>query len=136
MSAQTKSRSTKKTKAAMNIVWFEIPADNPNRAKTFYSKLFGWNINPFRDLSDFWHIDTGGSDDMPDGGMMARKHPGHTITNYVRVPSVSRFLAKVKRLGGQICLSKTAVPQMGYFAVCQDTEKNIFGLWETNSRAK
>ena len=29
------------------IVWFEIPADNLDRAKTFYGKLFGWKINPF-----------------------------------------------------------------------------------------
>src|SRR5438132_3356165 len=34
---------TKKTTPA-NIIWFEIPADNPDRAKEFYSKLFGWKI--------------------------------------------------------------------------------------------
>jgi hypothetical protein len=28
------------------------------------------------------------------------------------------------------------VPQMGYFAVCQDTEGNSFGLWENNENAK
>jgi predicted enzyme related to lactoylglutathione lyase len=28
------------------------------------------------------------------------------------------------------------VPQMGYFAICQDTENNMFGLWETDKNAK
>jgi predicted enzyme related to lactoylglutathione lyase len=28
------------------------------------------------------------------------------------------------------------VPQMGYFAVCQDTEGNAFGIWESNPTAK
>jgi predicted enzyme related to lactoylglutathione lyase len=27
-----------------NIVWFEIPADNVERAKSFYGGLFGWEI--------------------------------------------------------------------------------------------
>jgi Predicted enzyme related to lactoylglutathione lyase len=34
-------------KQAASIVWFEIPADNPERATAFYNNLFGWNINPF-----------------------------------------------------------------------------------------
>jgi predicted enzyme related to lactoylglutathione lyase len=28
------------------------------------------------------------------------------------------------------------VPGMGYLAVCIDTEKNAFGIWETNESAK
>jgi predicted enzyme related to lactoylglutathione lyase len=52
------------------------------------------------------------------------------------VDSVSEFAAKVEKLGGKICMPKTAVPQMGYFAVCQDTENNTFGIWEQNENAK
>jgi predicted enzyme related to lactoylglutathione lyase len=32
-------------------------------------------------------------------------------------------------------MAKTAVPQMGYFAVCQDPEGNPFGLWESDPAA-
>jgi predicted enzyme related to lactoylglutathione lyase len=42
----------------------------------------------------------------------------------------------VKKLGGEVCLPKTAVPQMGYFAMCKDTEGNAFALWEMNKGAK
>ena len=87
---------TKKTTPA-NIIWFEIPADNPDRAKEFYSKLFGWKINLFTGMKDYWHIDTGGGDDTPDGGLMARKHPGQPITNYVNVDSVEKAAAKVEK---------------------------------------
>ncbi len=119
-----------------NIVWFEIPADDPSRAKKFYSSLFGWKINPFPHMPDYWHIDTAGGNDTPDGGMMARKHPQQPITVYISVPSVTRAVAKVKKLGGKICVEKMGVPSMGYFAVCQDTENNIFALWERNESAK
>ena len=43
---------------------------------------------------------------------------------------------KVQKLGGKICMPKTAVAQMGYFVICQDTENNMFALWERNERAK
>jgi predicted enzyme related to lactoylglutathione lyase len=52
------------------------------------------------------------------------------------VPSVDQSAAKVEKLGGKICMPKTAVPQMGYFVICQDTENNVFALWEKNENAK
>jgi predicted enzyme related to lactoylglutathione lyase len=33
-------------------------------------------------------------------------------------------------------MPKTAVPQMGYFAICEDTEGNTFGIWESDENAK
>jgi len=54
----------------------------------------------------------------------------------VGVPSVEQAAAKVEKLDGRICMPKTAVPQMGYFVVCNDTENNTFALWETNESAK
>ena len=44
--------------------------------------------------------------------------------------------AKVEKLGGKICMPKTAVPEMGYLAICQDPEHNVFSLWERNESAK
>jgi len=138
MSTKTaaKTRKAKKTKAPANLIWFEIPADDPARAKKFYGSLFGWKISKFPGMQDYWHIDTGGADSSPDGGLMARKHPEQPITNYIRVDSVDVSAAKATKLGGKICLGKTAVPQMGYFVVCQDPEGNTFALWEMNKDAK
>jgi len=134
--ATTQSNDDMGNRCASSIVWFEIPADNPERANKFYSALFGWKIEKFPGVEDYWHIDTGGGDDTPDGGLMTRKHPQQPITNYVAVPSVDASAEKVKQLGGTICKSKTAVPKMGYFVICQDTEGNEFALWEVNSSAK
>lgn len=133
---KTKTRPATKNKIPPGIVWFEVPADNPPRAKKFYETLFGWKIQLFPGVQDYWHIDTGGADDKPDGGLMPRKHPGQPITNYINVPSVPKFMAKVEKLGGKVCQGKTAVPHMGYFAICQDTEDNMFALWEMNEGAK
>ena len=128
------SESEKKQHA--NIVWFEIPAGNPERVKAFYSNLFGWKINPFPGSDDYWHIDTGGADDSPDGALKRRKQSQEPVVNYISVDSVDKFADKIAKLGGKVCMAKTAVPQMGYFAVCQDTEGNPFGIWESDLNAK
>lgn len=132
------SKSKKPTKIPASLVWFEIPADDIARAKKFYGELFGWEINPLpaSPMPEYQHIDTGGAEASPDGGMIKRMHPGHTITQYILVPSVTQQMAKVKKLGGSICKPKTAVPGMGYFAICQDTENNAFAIWEMNPKAK
>ena len=130
MSTQTKPTSH-------SIVWFEIPADDVERAKLFYGELFGWKIERFPGPMEYWHIDTGGSDDTPDGGLLKRQNPGQQgITNYIGVASVDESAVKVEKLGGKICMAKTAVPEMGYFAICQDPENNVFALWERNENAK
>jgi uncharacterized protein len=129
---------SKTKKVPASLCWFEIPADDTARAKKFYRALFGWNINPFpgAPIGDYHHIDTGGPEASPDGGLMKRMHPGQGITSYVMVPSVTRHMAKVEKLGGKICRPKTAVPGMGYFAICTDTEDNTFAIWEMNPKAK
>jgi predicted enzyme related to lactoylglutathione lyase len=134
MATKTKARK----KRTSSIVWFQIPADDVTRAKKFYSALFRWNIHPFPNSPPGEHeyIDTGGADASPDGGLIKRQHRDHTITNYVSVPSVAKVTAKIEKLGGIISEAKAAVPGIGYFAVCKDTENNIFAIWEANQKAK
>src|ERR1044071_2055377 len=98
MAKSEQAHETPKRQGSASIVWFEIPADNPERAKKFCSSLFGWKIEKFPGVADYWHIDTGGGDDTPDGGLMARKHPQQPITNYVSVASVTDAAAKVEKL--------------------------------------
>jgi uncharacterized protein len=128
--------STSDKKQAASIVWFGIPADNLQRAKAFYGDLFGWKISPFPGTQDYWLIDTGGADETPDAGLKKREHPHEPITNYISVNSVTEYSGKIEKLGGKICMPKTAVPQMGYFALCQDTKGNTFGIWESDENAK
>ena len=122
------------------VVHFEIPADDVERAQKFYGELFGWKIEKFTGPipMDYWMIMTGAkTGEMGlDGGMMKRQDPDQRITIYIDVPSIDEYTGRVKELGGQVYVPKTAVPGMGYFAVCLDQENNGFGLWEVNPQAK
>ena len=138
MGTKAKTKSKKAANVPASLVWFEIPADDVGRARKFYSQLFGWKITKFPGAAakDYWHIDTGGAEASPDGGMMERQHPEHGVTNYILVASADKAAAKVEKLGGKICMTKTAVPGMGCFVVCADTEGNMFALWERDERAR
>jgi uncharacterized protein len=138
MSAKTKVKTSKSKNSNVpaSLVWFEIPADDIKRAQKFYSSLFGWKISPFPNMEDYWHIDSGGDDASPDGAIMKRMCPEHPVTNYIMVDSVTRASAKVEKLGGKVHKAKTAVPGLGYFAICQDTENNVFAVWEREEKAK
>jgi hypothetical protein len=127
------SKTKKKTPAS--VVWFNVPADDLKRAQKFYRGLFGWKIKSFHGMKDFMEIDTGGADASPNGGLAKRNGGEQSIVNYISVDSVEKFTVKIQKLGGKICMPKTAVPKMGYFAVCQDTENNGFGLWESDRNA-
>ena len=82
-------------KQSASVVWFEIPADDPERARSFYSQLFGWNINPFPGMGNYLHIDTAGADESPDGALMERNLPGQGITNYISVASVNESITQL-----------------------------------------
>src|SRR4029450_10090213 len=99
--------SKSEKKQAASIVWFEIPADNPERANAFYGNLFGWKINPFPGGRDYWHIAPGGADDPPDGALKKRNRPQEPITNYISVDSVAEFSKKIEKLGGKIWMPNT-----------------------------
>ncbi|HDQ07755.1 MAG TPA: VOC family protein [Methanoculleus sp.] len=120
------------------IVHFDLPADDTERAKTFYSSLFGWTFELAPGWEDFYFITTAAGDGSPGvgGGMGRRGAPGQNITNYIGVASVDSCLGDVVRLGGKVLLGKTAVQKFGYLAVCEDTEGNTFGLWEEDPGAK
>ena len=120
------------------IVHFDLPADDPERAKTFYSALFGWNFEPAPGYSDYYLIGTTAEDGSPGigGGMGKRGMPDQKITNYIGVSSVDSSLREVARLGGKVLLPKMPVQKFGYLAICEDTEGNAFGLWEVDPEAE
>jgi uncharacterized protein len=133
------------------IVHFEMPADNIERSKKFYTDLFGWKIEKLSVTGDsqltsaataqpieYWIITT--TDDKGNkalgGGIMKRQMPEHRVTNYIGVKSVDEYSSKVEKLGCKVIAPKHAVPGMGYFVLCIDPENNAFALWETNEKAK
>ncbi len=121
-----------------NIGYFEVPADNVDRAKHFYRSLLGWKNEPTATPMDpaaapmqYQDIITGkpGDGTMHMGGLYKRQMQ-EPIINYVIVDDIDKVLAKVEKLGGKIGVPKKEIKTVGVIAIIQDTEGNAIGLWK------
>ena len=121
-------------------IYFEIQADNLQRALKFYSTVFAWTFEEVKGLPvAYWSIETGGSR----GGLLqrpAKTPPPQSGTNaFVCSLEVEDFDATgrtIEKAGGVIALPKFAVPNkcwQGYFV---DPEGNTFGIFEVDENAK
>jgi predicted enzyme related to lactoylglutathione lyase len=120
--------------------YFEIQADDTNRAVRFYREIFGWKFDKVDGLPiEYWRIETSG----PRGGLLKRPaktpSPEHGTNAFVcsmEVASFDDMAAKVASHGGTVALPKFAVPGVcwqGYFI---DPEGNTFGIFQPDSQAK
>ena len=124
------------------VVYFEIQADEPSRAKDFYEKAFGWKIEKSEmDVPmDYWSITTGDKDKPGiDGGLYNRpkEWSSHTYDCTILVEDIDQAIEAVKKAGGKIDKIKEAegaekieMKQIGWFARGTDTEGNRFGIMQ------
>ena len=117
------------------ISWFEIPVDDFDRAKMFYSRLFDYEMpempmGPSR-MGFFLYDQAGGGiggaivkvdDFLPARqGSMVYLDGGEDLTT---------VLMRVEDAGGKVLLGKTLIaPGMGYYANFLDTEGNKVSLY-------
>lgn len=111
-----------------NIAHIEFPSDDLDRARTFYSELFGWKLAAPPGFADYETFEAG---EGPGGGIGLRgKTAPEAVRVYVSVDSIDVALARVGELGGSIAVEKTEVPGMGWYAAVVDSEGSEIGLWE------
>jgi|SwirhirootsSR3_FD_contig_21_15303651_length_601_multi_8_in_0_out_0_1 predicted enzyme related to lactoylglutathione lyase len=113
-----------------SIVHIEIPAIDPAKAGTFYTDLFGWNVqvNPAFDYHMFQ------AEPGPAGGFVKVSEeclsckPGEVLI-HISTDDIDATLAKAESLGGKILTPKTEIPQIGWFAFFSDPTGNRIGLF-------
>ena len=119
------------------VIHFEIPAAEPERAAAFYGKVFGWKFDKWAGPTEYWMVTTG-KDGTPgiNGGMMRKPGGITSTTNTIGVDSVDGAVEAVLKAGGKNIMPKTPIPTVGYFAYCEDTEGNVFGVMQADPNAK
>ena len=120
------------------IVHFEIPADNVEKLRKFYTELFGWKIEKMPGPMEYWNIETVPVDESGEpirlgvnGGMMRRENPEQKPINYISVESVDEYSEKIEALGGRVIVPKQEIPRIGWWALALDPEGNHFGVFES-----
>lgn len=125
------------------VVHFEIPADDLDRAKTFYSSIFEWEIvstpMPEGEYTGVVTTPVDPQTQLPvepggiNGALVPRQAemPAPVVT--IDVEAIDAALAKVEAGGGSVIVPRTPIPGMGAFAYFRDPEDNVVGLWENPS---
>jgi predicted enzyme related to lactoylglutathione lyase len=122
------------------IVHFEIPFDDGNRARSFYSEVFGWQAQEMPELQ-YTMAMTGpvGENGMPtepgyiNGGMFQRNEQLKVPVLTIGVDSIDETLKAVEASGGTTIEGRQPVGDMGFTAYINDSEGNVIGLWENAS---
>jgi hypothetical protein len=117
------------------VIHFEIPSRDPERLAAFYRRLFGWEITNWGPV-EYWLVNTGPESEPGIHGAIARRDPREGTRNTVSVASADETLRKVGEAGGKALSPKMTVPGVGYHALCQDPEGNVFGIMEMDPSAK
>lgn len=116
------------------IVHFEIPVNDPAKLSHFYEQLFGWKFNKMPDPSgemDYWlisHKDAAPNETM--GGLYKRTMGETGFVNYIGVENLDQSLVKAASLGASVVREKQEIPNVGWFAIIQDPDKNTFALFQ------
>ncbi len=101
------------------VIHFEIAAKEPEKAVEFYTKVFGWKLENWGGPMEYWMITTGPGDEPGiDGGLLR----GEPLNAYVN--------------GGKITQPKGPIPGIGWFAVFQGPDGNLFGILQSDPNAK
>jgi predicted enzyme related to lactoylglutathione lyase len=117
---------------AGEVVHFEVPAKDVDRAQRFYSELFGWEFAPSQ-MPDLDYRMTRINDRAGAAVFPSENVTGHS-NYYHDVEDMDASLAKVRELGGS-AEDKAPVPGFGWFAACTDSEGNVLHLWQSDSSA-
>jgi predicted enzyme related to lactoylglutathione lyase len=113
------------------FVHIELNTTDPDKAKTFYTKMFDWQLEdmPMGPSKTYTMIKPG---EGPGGGLLKHPMPGAPSMwlVYVDVADVKAETAKAKSLGAKVEKEVTEVPGMGWFSILSDPTGAGFALWQ------
>jgi len=114
------------------IISFSIPADDIDRAREFYGKVFGWEFERGEGEPPYWQTEGCGG---LSGALHPRYHPKQTTVQYIAVESIDDCIATLEQCGGKVLtpILDSTVRKGVRYCVCMDCEGNTFGIKEIRS---
>lgn len=115
-----------------NVVgWFEIPVTDMERAKKFYSQVFGFEMAPAQmpdvEMSFFPWVDQA---PHASGALVRiddRQPSAHGALVYFNYSAWDE-IDKVEQAGGEVLQRRTSIGEHGFYGLIKDTEGNVVGL--------
>jgi predicted enzyme related to lactoylglutathione lyase len=109
------------------VTAWQIVTRQPEKLQTFYSTLFGWEIDANNALG-YRVVDTG-SERGIDGGMWPAPPDAHDFVQlFIDVDDVAAVAKRVVELGGKVIVPPQKLPDGDEMAILQDPAGISFGL--------
>ena len=124
-----------------NLAHFAINADDVQRAKRFYEKVFGWKFSAWGP-PNFYQIDFGADPGGDVRGALQKRRDlaaGQRTIGYectISVASIDDTAKSVLANGGKTVLDKSVIVGVGALMFFQDPEGNVFGAIQFDPRAE
>lgn len=111
-----------------DITHIDIPVSDMERAKEFYSALFGWEIAEVPGFEGYpmWQA----PNKISGGGLAPRGDDFTQPRSYVEVDSIDEILAQVRAQGGSVVMEKSPISETSWWAIFTDLDGNTVGLYE------
>ena len=112
------------------VVHFELWSEDPANTSQFYCKVFDWRIRYMEELN-YRIVETRGEDGI-DGGVsqLAEGRGPERMCFYILVDSLEDYLEKIRGAGGRTIVERQEVPNAGAFALFEDPDGRVLGIWE------
>jgi uncharacterized protein len=116
------------------VVQWQIVAKDPERVARFYSSLFGWAVRTDNKLG-YREVDTQSAQGI-NGGVWPAPPDGRDLVQlFIEVDDVDAYVAKATRLGAQVVVPTSELPDGDAIAIVLDPAGLSFGLYRRRSRA-
>lgn len=121
------------------VVHFEMPAEDPQRMMSFYTKVFDWETKQLGpEMGNFVTANTTESENnMPkkpgtiNGGFYKKTGDvAQTTTVTIQVDDIKAFKEKIVKAGGKLSGDIMDMPGLGWFLSFFDTEGNRVNLMQ------
>ena len=115
---------------AGKMVHFELPSADAQRAKQFWSGVFGWDFGDSgMEGIEYYMVRTG--DDQGGAVYPMPDQAGTGTIVYFDTDDIDDSIGKVREGGGSAG-DKMPIPNVGWFTHCKDTEGNSFSLFQSD----
>jgi predicted enzyme related to lactoylglutathione lyase len=119
-----------------SLAHFAINADDVERARKFYEKVFGWTTRAWGPPG-FYQLEGAGTM----AALQQRRElvPGQRTVGFectVSVTSIDATAKAVKAAGGKVLMERSVIVGVGTLMWFQDPEGNAFGAMQYDSAAE
>jgi uncharacterized protein len=120
--------------AAGTPCWVDLGADDPGRARAFYSGLFGWQITEEPpEAGGYSMCALNGKMVAGIGPRMGPPGTPAVWTTYLATDNADATADKITAAGGQVISEPFDVMNAGRMAIATDPAGAVFGIWQSNA---